>query len=138
MCSSDLLPSMLLARQGATAMKGKSQRVVREAAATAIPELTKLVQPFARAAIEQHRANGDKVVLATTTPYDDDIDDDAVAHVTDADVDGDGIPNGADDDVDGDGILNGSDLNVDGDRLKNNSVREFDIDGDGLADNAAE
>ena len=66
----ETLPSMLLARQGATAMKGKSQRIVREAVATAIPELNKLVQPFARTAIEQHRANGDKVVLATTTPYD--------------------------------------------------------------------
>jgi len=66
----ETLPSMLLARQGATAMKGKSRRIVRQAAANAIPELTKLVQPFARAAIEQHRANGDKVVLATTTPYD--------------------------------------------------------------------
>ncbi|NDE67619.1 MAG: HAD-IB family hydrolase, partial [Actinobacteria bacterium] len=66
----ETLPSMLLARQGATAMKGKSQRAVREAVATAIPELTKLVQPFARATIEQHRANGDKVVLATTSPFD--------------------------------------------------------------------
>ncbi|MFZ9705853.1 MAG: HAD-IB family hydrolase [Ilumatobacteraceae bacterium] len=66
----ETLPSMLLARQGATAMKGKSRRIVREAVATAIPELTALVQPFARAAIEQHRANGDKVVLATTSPFD--------------------------------------------------------------------
>ena len=48
----------------------RARRIVREAVATAIPELTKLVQPFALAAIEQHRANGDKVVLATTTPYD--------------------------------------------------------------------
>ncbi|NBS37548.1 MAG: HAD-IB family hydrolase, partial [Actinobacteria bacterium] len=66
----ETLPSMLLARQGATAMKGKSRRIVREAVATAIPELTALVQPFARAAIEQHRADGDKVVLATTSPFD--------------------------------------------------------------------
>ncbi|MGA1291085.1 MAG: HAD-IB family hydrolase, partial [Ilumatobacteraceae bacterium] len=66
----ETLPSMLLARQGATAMKGKSQRLVRDAARNAIPELTALVQPFARQMIEKHRAAGDKLVLATTTPYD--------------------------------------------------------------------
>jgi putative phosphoserine phosphatase/1-acylglycerol-3-phosphate O-acyltransferase len=66
----ETLPSMLLARQGATAMKGKSQRLVRDAARNAIAELTTLVQPFARQMIEKHRAAGDKVVLATTTPYD--------------------------------------------------------------------
>ena len=66
----ETLPSMLLARQGATAMKGKSQRLVRDAARNAIPELTTLVQPFARQMIDKHRAAGDKLVLATTTPYD--------------------------------------------------------------------
>jgi putative phosphoserine phosphatase/1-acylglycerol-3-phosphate O-acyltransferase len=66
----ETLPSMVLARQGATAMKGKSQRLVRDAARTAIPELTTLVQPFARQVIDKHRAAGDKLVLATTTPYD--------------------------------------------------------------------
>ena len=66
----ETLPSMLLARQGAAAMRGKSQRIVRDAVRTAIPELTALVQPFARQMIERHRAAGDKLVLATTTPYD--------------------------------------------------------------------
>ncbi|MFM7899230.1 MAG: HAD family hydrolase, partial [Actinomycetota bacterium] len=66
----ETLPSMLLARQGAAAMRGKSQRVVRDAARTAISELTALVQPFAKQLIEKHRAAGDKLVLATTTPYD--------------------------------------------------------------------
>jgi putative phosphoserine phosphatase/1-acylglycerol-3-phosphate O-acyltransferase len=66
----ETLPSMLLARQGAAAMKGKSQRVVRDAVRTAIPELAALVQPFARQMMERHRAAGDKLVLATTTPYD--------------------------------------------------------------------
>lgn len=66
----ETLPSMLIARHGAAAMKGKSQRVVRDAARTAIPELTALVQPFAKQLIERHRAAGDKLVLATTTPYD--------------------------------------------------------------------
>ncbi|MFM8418144.1 MAG: HAD family hydrolase, partial [Actinomycetota bacterium] len=66
----ETLPSMLLARQGAVAMKGKSQRIVRDAARTAITDLTALVQPFARSLIEKHRAAGDKLVLATTTPYD--------------------------------------------------------------------
>ena len=66
----ETLPMMLLARQGASAMKGKSQRLVREAVRTAIPELTAMVQPFALQAIERHRAEGHKVVLATTSPYD--------------------------------------------------------------------
>jgi len=66
----ETLPSMLLARQGATAMKGKSQRLVRDAVRTAIPELTALVQPFARQMMDKHRAAGDKLVLATTTPFD--------------------------------------------------------------------
>ena len=66
----ETLPSILLARQGATAMKGKSQRLVREAARNAIPELTALVQPFARQLLHKHREAGDKLVLATTTPYD--------------------------------------------------------------------
>ena len=66
----ETLPSMLLARQGAAAMKGKSQRLVRDAVRTAIPELTALVQPFARQLLDRHRAAGDKLVLATTTPYD--------------------------------------------------------------------
>ena len=66
----ETLPMMLLARQGASAMKGKSQRLVREAVRTAIPELTRMVQPFALQAIERHRAEGHKVVLATTSPYD--------------------------------------------------------------------
>lgn len=66
----ETLPSMLLARQGAAAMKGKSRRAIRDAVRTAIPELTALVQPFARATMDQHRAAGDKLVLATTTPFD--------------------------------------------------------------------
>lgn len=66
----ETLPAMLLARQGAAAMKGKSQRIVREAVRTAIPELSALVQPFARKMIDDHRAAGEKLVLATTTPYD--------------------------------------------------------------------
>ena len=66
----ETLPSMLLARQGATAMKGKSRRAIRDAVHTAIPELIALVQPFAHQTIAKHRAAGDKLVLATTTPYD--------------------------------------------------------------------
>jgi putative phosphoserine phosphatase/1-acylglycerol-3-phosphate O-acyltransferase len=66
----ETLPSMLLARQGATAMKGKSRRIVLDAVRNAVPELTALVQPFARSLIDRHRAAGDKIVLATTTPYD--------------------------------------------------------------------
>jgi putative phosphoserine phosphatase/1-acylglycerol-3-phosphate O-acyltransferase len=102
----ETLPMMLLARQGASAMKGKSQRLVREAVRTAIPELTAMVQPFALQAIDRHRAEGHKVVLATTSPYDfvDEFArslgfDDVIA--TRFEVDAGGLPGGADGDAGG-------------------------------------
>lgn len=66
----ETLPSMVLARQGAAAMKGKSQLAVRAAARNANTELAALVQPFARQMMQRHREAGVKLVLATTTPYD--------------------------------------------------------------------
>ncbi len=62
--------SMMLAKQGPRAAKGWAQAVVREAAAIAAPKLLELVQPWARGVLERHRADGDMLVLATTTPYD--------------------------------------------------------------------
>jgi putative phosphoserine phosphatase/1-acylglycerol-3-phosphate O-acyltransferase len=64
------LPSMVLGRQAVLAMKGHSQEVVRGAAHTAAPDLVAMLQPYATKVFEEHRANGLKVVLATTTPRD--------------------------------------------------------------------
>ena len=66
----ETLPSMLLARQGATLLKGHRQSDVRAAASTAVDELMKLLQPFAKSIIQSHRDNGRSVVMATTTPRD--------------------------------------------------------------------
>ncbi len=61
---------MVLGRQAVLAMKGHSQEVVRGAAHTAAPDLVAMLQPYATKVFEEHRANGVKVVLATTTPRD--------------------------------------------------------------------
>lgn len=66
----ETLPSMLLTRQGARAAKGWLRSEVRAAGADVAPTLAAAVEPYARQAIEDHRANGRKVVLATTTPLD--------------------------------------------------------------------
>jgi putative phosphoserine phosphatase / 1-acylglycerol-3-phosphate O-acyltransferase len=66
----ETLPSMALARQAVNLAKGRSQRVVQEAAESAVPELLALVQPFAEQAFRSHRDAGRPIVLATTTPYD--------------------------------------------------------------------
>ena len=64
------VPSMLLARQGAALLKGHRQSDVRHAAAAAVHGLTKILQPYATQVIDEHRAAGAKIVMATTTPYD--------------------------------------------------------------------
>ncbi len=64
------LPSMALARQGATFAKGKSQATMQKAAAGAAEQLRALVQPLAAPLFAEHRAAGRPVVLATTSPYD--------------------------------------------------------------------
>ncbi len=66
----ETLPSMLLARQGVAVMKGRQRHRVVAAATQATDELLTLIQPFAAPVIESHRAQGRKVVLATTTPHD--------------------------------------------------------------------
>jgi putative phosphoserine phosphatase/1-acylglycerol-3-phosphate O-acyltransferase len=66
----ETLPSMVLARQGARVLAGAVQAEVREAAASAVHGLRSLLQPYASQVMESHRAAGDKVVMATTTPYD--------------------------------------------------------------------
>src|SRR4051812_15164096 len=64
------LPAMALARAAAALSKGWSAEAVRTAAKSAAERLNGMVAPYARALIEEHRAAGRPVVLATTTPYD--------------------------------------------------------------------
>ncbi len=64
------LPSMVLGRQAVVAMRGHQQSEVRAAAERAAPDLVAMVQPYAQKVIDEHRANGRLVVLATTTPRD--------------------------------------------------------------------
>jgi putative phosphoserine phosphatase/1-acylglycerol-3-phosphate O-acyltransferase len=64
------LPSMALARQAVSFAKGRRREVVQQAAEQVADRLVALVQPFAGPLIEEHRAAGRAVVLATTTPYD--------------------------------------------------------------------
>jgi putative phosphoserine phosphatase/1-acylglycerol-3-phosphate O-acyltransferase len=66
----ETLPSMALARGAALAAKGWSREAVREAGKQAAEKLEELVTPYARPLIEEHRAAGRPVVLATTTPFD--------------------------------------------------------------------
>lgn len=64
------LPSMVLGRQAVVAMRGQLQSHVRTAAELAAPDLVNMVQPYARKVMDEHRAQGRRVVLATTTPRD--------------------------------------------------------------------
>lgn len=64
------LPSMVLGRQAVVAMKGHRRSDVRAAAETAVAGLVTLMQPYARNVMDRHRAEGRRVVLATTTPRD--------------------------------------------------------------------
>ena len=66
----ETLPSMVLARQGASVLAGTRQADVREAASSAVHGLRSLLQPYAEQVMESHRAAGDRIVMATTTPYD--------------------------------------------------------------------
>lgn len=64
------LPSMVLGRQAVIAMRGHSREEVRAASRTAAPDILAMVQPYANQVIDGHRAEGRKVILATTTPRD--------------------------------------------------------------------
>ncbi|MEM7338545.1 MAG: HAD-IB family hydrolase [Actinomycetota bacterium] len=66
----ETLPSIALTRVGVRAVKGWPRGEVQAAGRDIVPTLSKKVEPFAKAAIEDHRARGHKVVLATTTPFD--------------------------------------------------------------------
>jgi putative phosphoserine phosphatase/1-acylglycerol-3-phosphate O-acyltransferase len=66
----ETLPSMALARGAALVARGWSAADVREAAKDIAERLDTLVAPYARGLLDEHRAAGRPVVLATTTPYD--------------------------------------------------------------------
>jgi putative phosphoserine phosphatase / 1-acylglycerol-3-phosphate O-acyltransferase len=65
----ETLPSIGLARAAALAAKGWSLDTMRAAGMAAAERLDTVVAPYARPIIEEHRAAGRKLVLATTTPY---------------------------------------------------------------------
>ena len=64
------LPSMVLARQGVIALRGIERHQVLAAAHSAIDELSSALLPGATEAIQRHRRDGLRVVLATSTPHD--------------------------------------------------------------------
>jgi putative phosphoserine phosphatase / 1-acylglycerol-3-phosphate O-acyltransferase len=66
----ETLLSMALARRVASAATGWVRDAVRAAAEDAADKLVEQVLPYARVLIEDHRAEGRPVVLATTTPFD--------------------------------------------------------------------
>lgn len=63
-------PSMFVSRQGARAAKGWPVELVQEAAQRAAGPLHDAILPFAHQVIEEHRAAGRTLVMATTTPAD--------------------------------------------------------------------
>ncbi|HUP86531.1 MAG TPA: HAD-IB family hydrolase [Acidimicrobiales bacterium] len=66
----ETLPSMALARGAALVAKGWDRAAVLDAAKDIADRLEGLVAPYARVLIDEHRAAGRPVVLATTTPHD--------------------------------------------------------------------
>ena len=64
------LPSMLLTRQAASLAANWPRDRARDAGRMAAESLFDLVQPYAKVLIDEHRAEGRLLVLATTTPYD--------------------------------------------------------------------
>jgi putative phosphoserine phosphatase / 1-acylglycerol-3-phosphate O-acyltransferase len=63
-------PSMILTRQAARFARGWPRDQVKVAGEKAAETLASAVQPFARPLIADHRAEGRRLVLATTTPED--------------------------------------------------------------------
>jgi putative phosphoserine phosphatase/1-acylglycerol-3-phosphate O-acyltransferase len=66
----ETLPSIALTRQGARAAKGWIQADVQAVGEEVAPRLVEQVEPYALQALDDHRALGHKLVLATTTPLD--------------------------------------------------------------------
>ena len=66
----ETLPMMALVRGAAHFVSGWSEADFRCAGERAAPILLEMVQPFARGVLEEHRQDGHRLVLATTTPVD--------------------------------------------------------------------
>jgi putative phosphoserine phosphatase / 1-acylglycerol-3-phosphate O-acyltransferase len=64
------LAMMALVRTAAQFVSGWPEEAFQRAGELAAPVLLQLIQPFARAALEEHRQEGRLLVLATTTPAD--------------------------------------------------------------------
>ncbi len=64
------LPSIGLARAAARYMRGRPSDATRRAGKRAVEPLVDLVQPWALEALQAHRAEGLRIVLATTSPMD--------------------------------------------------------------------
>ena len=64
------LPSIGLARAAARYMRGRPSDATRRAGKRAVEPLVDLVQPWALEALQAHRAEGLRIVLATTSPLD--------------------------------------------------------------------
>src|SRR4051812_37297071 len=66
----ETLPSMVVTRQMARAASGWDRSLVQEAGELAAARLVDEVPGFAKGMIAKHHAEGRKVVMATTSPYD--------------------------------------------------------------------
>lgn len=66
----ETIPSMVATRQMARAASGWDRSLVQEAGRLAAERLVDEVPGFAKALIAKHHAEGRKVVMATTSPYD--------------------------------------------------------------------
>jgi putative phosphoserine phosphatase/1-acylglycerol-3-phosphate O-acyltransferase len=66
----ETLPAIALTRQGVRAAKGWRVDQARAAGRSVAEALVEAVEPFAHEVIADHRTEGRKIVLATTTPYD--------------------------------------------------------------------
>lgn len=66
----ETIPSMVATRQMARAASGWERKKVQAAGEAAAPELLAAVPGFARVLLDQHRADGRLLVMATTSPHD--------------------------------------------------------------------
>ena len=64
------VPFMAMVRAAPRFVRGWAVEAVRRAGQMAAPELAALVQPYAPAVLAEHRAEGRRLVLATTSPVD--------------------------------------------------------------------
>lgn len=64
------IPFMAMVRAAPRFVRGWAVEAVHRAGQLAAPELAALVQPYAPAVLAEHRAEGRRLVLATTTPVD--------------------------------------------------------------------